>query len=480
MSLHEMSNRRASVIVVVLWAIALAAIVTSAVQLTAFRQAMQGREAFARTQTRWAARAGLEDTIAVLADHTFDPIPDDAFAMIYDLEDVALGEVEGASYEILHHVNGRDFKGPMDEHSRFNIHHDSQRGRIMQTFRNMRIDIPSSISDWIDDDDEPSTFGVEREYYLSLAYPYEPRNGPMHNMAELELIAGIWPEYVRGEDWNFNNRLDPEENDGALSLPEDEPDGILEPGWAARLTTFSLAEGATGTGLPRLELRHATIDELVDRLGVSERHAEMLIGYGNGSETSLESLYFSPISGTSSNPASIGQSGSGTQNLGQSSRNSQPSGTPNQNQGQSQSGSRNQSSGESAMQEILPSETVDLILSETTLNRPYERHPGKMNINTVEADFLREMFPDHTDIADEIIYLRNSRPQGIVSISELQDLPEMTDDMFQIMLELFTTTSNIYTVTSRGISKASGLEVEMIVVVDRSTLPVRIIEYREQ
>ena len=45
---------------------------------------------------------------------------------------------------------------------------------------------------------------------------------------------------------------------------------------------------------------------------------------------------------------------------------------------------------------------------------------------------------------------------------------------------MFTTTSNVFTVTTRGRSQATGLEVEMIVVVDRSTLPVRIIEYREQ
>ena len=76
--------------------------------------------------------------------------------------------------------------------------------------------------------------------------------------------------------------------------------------------------------------------------------------------------------------------------------------------------------------------------------------------------------------------MRSSRPQGITGISELQDLPEMTDEIMEQLAGLLTTTSNVFSITSRGRSKASGIEFEMIVVVDRSTLPARIIEYREQ
>jgi hypothetical protein len=47
------------------------------------------------------------------------------------------------------------------------------------------------------------------------------------------------------------------------------------------------------------------------------------------------------------------------------------------------------------------------------------------------------------------------------------------------MLTLFTTQSNVFTIVSRGKSKSSGQEVEIIAVVDRSTIPIKIIEYRE-
>jgi hypothetical protein len=38
----------------------------------------------------------------------------------------------------------------------------------------------------------------------------------------------------------------------------------------------------------------------------------------------------------------------------------------------------------------------------------------------------------------------------------------------------------VFTITSRGRAMTTGLEVEITAVVDRSTLPARILEYREQ
>lgn len=432
-------HQRGSVVVIALWAIAIAALVTSAIQLTAYRQSIYGRESLERVQARWAARAGIEDSIAVLADHTFDPVPDDAFAMILDLENVALGEVNGATYEILHHIDGKDFRGPMDEHSKININIPASRTLAFETFRDMTIDIPDSISDWIDEDDDPSILGAERDYYLSLPSPYEPRNGPMHNITELELVAGIWPEYLRGEDHNLNNRLDPEENDGTDSLPEDEPDNRLDGGWASRLTVYSLDYGATASGLPRLYLKITDPEELMERLGINQTQADLLKQLGADQSKKLTQLYTERLASLATG------------------------------------GEENRS-----MQEDLRPDQVDAVLNEVSIAPPYERVPGRTNINTVSVEFLLDLLPDNEDIVDEIIYMRGSRPQGIVGMSELQDLPEMTDEIMEKLAELLTTTSNIYTITSRGRSRSSGIEVEMIVVVDRSTLPARIIEYREQ
>jgi len=48
------------------------------------------------------------------------------------------------------------------------------------------------------------------------------------------------------------------------------------------------------------------------------------------------------------------------------------------------------------------------------------------------------------------------------------------------LYEIFDTRSSVFTISSKGTAKASQVEQEIIVVVDRSTLPVTILEYREQ
>src|SRR5205823_1764675 len=48
------------------------------------------------------------------------------------------------------------------------------------------------LLDWLDADDEVSgQSGAERDYYQGLTPPYEPRNGRMLNLDELQLVRGF-------------------------------------------------------------------------------------------------------------------------------------------------------------------------------------------------------------------------------------------------------------------------------------------------
>ncbi len=116
------------------------------------------------------------------------------------------------------------------------------------------------------------------------------------------------------------------------------------------------------------------------------------------------------------------------------------------------------------------------------IDDPTRRHPGKMNINTVSASLLRQLFFTTEYLADEIIYLRSSRQEGITSLVDLTDIPAFQEDVeaFSFVARNMDTTSSVYTISSRGRSWSGGTEVEITVVVDRSTLPIRILEYREQ
>ena len=429
----------AGVTVVVIWVIAIAAIVASSIQLTAYRQATFSRECVERLHARWAARAGVEETIAAMARHTEEPFPDDAFAMIRETEYVARGATAMADWNIQRYIHGLEgpWDGPMDEHTRVNVNMPNIQIFLL-LLDEMLLDVATAVGDWIDEDDEATELGAERDYYLSLDSPYEPRNGPLRTLAEFEMIAGVWPEHFRGEDWNLNNMLEPNENDGGRTLPYDEADDILDAGWSDVLTAYSSDVIATGTGLPKLQLRLTRPTELVDRMSeagfeITEDQARAIINFGLDDGVEVDALYYQPLTGGSIEP--------------------------------------------------LTTEQIDALVAETTVGSIYERRPGKMNINTVPAKLLRfilrEQFEEDEAIADNILSLRQS-PEGILSISELQDIPGMSDETFQNLVSMFGVSSTVFSINCTGRSTASGLEVEMNVIVDRSTVPIRILEYREQ
>ena len=80
---------------------------------------------------------------------------------------------------------------------------------------------------------------------------------------------------------------------------------------------------------------------------------------------------------------------------------------------------------------------------------------------------------------DDILAMRARRSEGIISMMDLWELPDINEELMSRLLTLFDTQSNVFTIISRGKSPGSHQEVEMIVVVDRSTIPIQILEYRE-
>ncbi len=428
------SSRRGSVIVIALWAIGIAAIVTSSIQVFAQRQSLLGIEVRDRIQARWAARAGVESSIAVMADLTERPIQQSAYALTDHLEYVASGEVGTATWDIRHYADGQDWLGPMDEHSKFNINSENNSIFIL-VIDDMAFGVLDAILDWIDEDDEPRTLGVERDYYLSLDTSYEPRNGLLRSLAELELIAGVMPDDVRGEDWNINFRMDANEDDGGESLPWDEPDNYLEGGWASLLTTSSVDGGATESGEKRINLKKIDSQTLQLRLLLEPAQADALLTFAQSDGAGLATLLTQTL-------RSISGDAEGVTNL--------------------------------------TDDQLRLIFAETALYDPHEAPPGRLNINTISPELLYRILPDNERLVEELLYLRANNAGGITSPIDYLQIPGIQSSMVSFLYGLFDTKSNVYTISSLGKSNGSGVEQEIIAIVDRSTIPVTILEYREQ
>ena len=446
-------QRRGSVILVVMWAIAIGALILSSVQLFSYRHAMLARQALGRIQARWAARGGLEYTIAIMADHTLDPVPGDAFAMVRDMDAIADGRdgiaIDGrivGGYDIRHHSDGKDWWGPMDEHSKININAAIDNPRLLHNLDNISPDVVDAILDWIDEDQDERPLGAERHYYLSLSMPYEPRNAPMRSIAELELVAGVWPDHLRGEDWNLNNRLDPNEDDADRTWPPDEPDQRLDAAWSGILTTYSVSGGLTDSGLARIDLQSTTPEELMERLDITEEQASSLISFGGTANSRLEQLLTRQVQQATE-------------------RSARPGGV----------------TSPSTTGPVLTDDELRGVFAETSIGDPRQRRAGKLNINTVSEEVLLQLLQDREYLADEIIYLRASRPEGIASLVDLIDIPAFQDDpaTLEYIAGIMDVSSSVYSITVKGRSRTGDVEVEIFAVVDRSTVPVRILEYRE-
>ncbi len=156
--------------------------------------------------------------------------------------------------------------------------------------RNMLLGLPGmteetadAILDWIDEDDDLRQFGAESEVYQSLAPPYEMKaqGVPLRSIDELMLVNGVTPYLLFGEDANRNGLLDPNENDGDLSPPGDNADGVLQLGWSSYLTVHSRESNRRSDGSDRINLNQSSLDTLFDELEeeFDEGVAQFVVAY---------------------------------------------------------------------------------------------------------------------------------------------------------------------------------------------------------
>jgi DNA uptake protein ComE-like DNA-binding protein len=513
-------SRRGSVVVVVVWSVAIAAVLVAATQVVTFRQAVVGRETLARVQARWAARAGVEQMIAIMEFHLQNADPNDPMAVVRDMEANAIGETATGSWDIRHFLDGIQWAGPMDEGAKLNINVASR--LALTNLPGMTPDVVDAIIDWRDENDEVEGLGAERDYYSNRSLGYRPRNGNFRSLAELELVAGAWPDNVRGEDWNLNGRLDPNEDDGPRSFPNDKPDGKLDGGWSQYLTAFSKQSPVSLSGEDKLPLKGSDEEGLTKRLAISAEQARALIAYGNQPNARPENLLITPLSqlgaagtGNTGNrtPGGMGTSGAGgtggRATTGGSTAGGARGGTGSvavggksdggssggrggatgggatagggtgATSGRSSGGRSNGAAGAATVQDLNP-EQLRAVLRELTGDDFTKPVPGRMNINTVPAAVLKEVLEIDPRVADAIIARRKSKPEGITSLADLSSMSGINPQVLGQLATQFDVTSSVYTVTSRGRAASTGAEVEIEAVVDKSKLPATIISYREQ
>jgi type II secretory pathway component PulK len=433
------THPRGFAILLVLWVLVIAGVVIGAVQATAFSEAVSGRGAVSRVRAQWAARAGVEATIARLEYATQNPDVSDAFTIVQDMADVAQGTLADAAYQVSYTdpVNGREILGPADAHAKLNI--NTMNKTALMTLPYMTEDVADCILDWIDPDDDTNPMGAEIGYYQGLSpNSYMPRNDYIRSIQELELVEGVLQEFVRGEDWNLNGRLDPNEDDGNQSFPNDNADGKLDAEWSGILCALSTDDVLAVSGQARVELATTDSGTLAKAANLDSDQADVIVKYVQENQNATMADF---IRQNLSNLR-----GANGQQINRNVRN-------------------------------LTNDQLASLLDETEIQASTTGPlPGKLNINTCYQDILQYIPNLNPSLADALILERDSQPKGFTSMVDLLNVVGMTRGQLAQLYPILCVRSNVYVVTCRGRDLKTGLEVEIVATIDRSTLPVKITE----
>jgi DNA uptake protein ComE-like DNA-binding protein len=181
--------------------------------------------------------------------------------------------------------------GLLDEASKLNLNTASQ--SMLEGLPTMTAELAAAIVDWRDEDDEPSEGGAETETYQLRDPSYVCKNAPFETVEELTLVNGATWEILYGEDLNRNGVLDPNENDGSRTPPDDGADGRLDPGLLELVTVYSREPNERADGSERLDVNESS-EELASLFeeAFGEERASEILGRTSGGDAGSLMEYF--------------------------------------------------------------------------------------------------------------------------------------------------------------------------------------------
>lgn len=244
---------RGSVLIIVLWiAFGLVSLALYFAQTMSFELRAADQRA-AATEASQAIAGAIRYASNVLATLVEEPgrLPDD---FSYASEAVPVGD---ATFWFLGRnpqqaLASQPAFGLVDEASKLNL--NTATAEMLQSLPGMTAEFAAAIVDWRDSDSEPGPGGAEDEIYLRLTPAYRCKNAPFESVEELRLVYGADLRYLFGEDANLNGVLDPNENDGDASPPDDDRDGQLDAGLLEYVTVHSAEPGTRADGSARINV----------------------------------------------------------------------------------------------------------------------------------------------------------------------------------------------------------------------------------
>jgi len=450
-----MIRTNASILVGLLWCLALLSVIVIGVLHTARLDLLVVKNYGDRVQAHYLALAGIEKAKALLyqnaqersrngKNHTGELYNDEQ-----QFRDVPFGRGKFRVFRRGRQDEGGGIiYGVSDEESRLNINQAS-----MDQFTNvigMTPDVAAAIIDWRSEENSPVTpGGAKADYYTSLQPPYLPRNGPFQTVRELLMVRGVSSELLLGQDSDQNGLLGLSE-DGGDGMPADDQSSSLEDaGWSAMMTVDSTVNDVSAAGEDRVNVQSADEAALTGVQGITSGIAKAIIAYRG--QNQLKSV------------ADLLDVTAQTQN--------QRGSTGNRNGQANRPGST--STGPKVVSEDLLRDVADQLTAATDPSLP-----GMINVNTAGIDVLTCLPGVDRQLAQAIISYRQS--EGFLpNVAWLLKVPGMTRDIFKQIAPLVSVRSETYRIVSEGKVSSTGARQRIQVIVHVGLNDIDTLSYRE-
>jgi competence ComEA-like helix-hairpin-helix protein len=475
-------SQKGSILVGLLWCVALLSLVVVGVLHTSRIDLMAGKNYSDRIQAHYLAVAGIEKAKALLYQnaHERSRTSKNHSGELYNSPDqfreVTFGR---GKYRVFRRgrqdEGGGIIYGISDEESRLNVNYASS--DQLTNIDRMTPDIASAILDWRGAGDTVNPGGANADYYLSLQPPYKPRHALLETVRELLLVRGVTRDLLFGKDTHENGLLPAAGGGEDDSLSGDNSSSDSDAGWAGMLTVASTEKNVNAGGQDRVNVQTADENSLTSVKGITSSMARAIVAYrGQNKFQSIADLLDVTASqnqgqGQGGNSSSSRNSSQGDASQSQSST-QDSSGGANSNAGSGNSGSSS-SGGKVISQDVL----MDIADDITTADAGQDL-AGMININTAALEVLDCLPGVDRQLAQGIISYRQSSG-FFANTAELLKVSGMTPTILKQVAPLVSARSETFRILCEGKVTSTGARQRIQVVVHVDLNDISTLCYRE-
>lgn len=460
---------KASVLVGLLWCLALLSIVVIGALHTVRLDLLITKNYGDRIQAHYLAVAGIEKAKALLYQDARNRSRSarNHSGELYDapqqFRDVRLGR---GDFQVFRQgradEGGGVIYGISDEESRLNV--NTATADELSKLEGMTPDVVAAIQDWRDTDNAVTPGGAEVDYYASLQPPYQPRNGPFQTVRELLMVRGVSPELLFGSGGNQSPVLPSDEGEAGGAVSSVGNGELSDAGWASVFTVDSSVENVNAAGEDRVDIQTADENSLTSVKGITPDVAKAIVAYRgrNRIESVADLLDVTAVQDQNQNRRQA--------NPDAPQAPEQPSPNPNP---QTPNAPASNPAGPKVVSESLLMDIAD----DLTAQSAQDRH-GVVNINTASLDVLACLPGMTRELAQAVISFRQS--DGFFpNIAWLLRVSGMNQELFKQVAPRVTARSETFRILSEGRVPSSGARQRIQAIVHVGLHEVQTLSYRE-